>query len=387
VTAPTVTPAQATAQSLGTGAAGAALLHVELALTGTGTWHDAHEAITRAAAEPVDASPSGCLLHGAPALAFVLRAAQADGQPRYRDAAAALGRHVDRIARQRLDAARARIASGQPGTFSEHDLFYGLTGIGAVLLRTAPASDALGGILAYLTRIVTRPLTLDGVQVPGWWAARDPDPLHPTPGGHANFGVAHGAAGILAFVSLAAVSGHAVEGQHEAIAMLCDWYDRWAQDTSDGRWWPEWLTLSDLRADRPTQRGPGRPSWCYGTPGIARALQLAAIATADPARQAAAEHALAASLAPQHLATLAGPGLGRGSACPSPSAARAAADAITPAIASRLPGTAAALTASAGAGTGSPALLTGDAGTRLAVETARRCAAPISGWDSCLLLA
>jgi hypothetical protein len=387
VTASTITPAQATAQSLDTGAAGTALLYVELALTGAGTWREAREAITRAAAEPVDASPSGCLLHGAPALAFVLHAAQADGQPRYRDAAAALGPYVDRIARQRLDAARARIASGKPGTFSEHDLFYGLTGIGAVLLRTAPDSDALGAILGYLTQIVTRSLALDGVQVPGWWAARDPDPLHPTPGGHANLGTAHGAAGILAFVSLAAISGHAVDGQHEAIAVLYDWYDRWAQDAPDGRWWPEWLTLSDLRAGRPSQRGPGRPSWCYGTPGIARALQLAAIATTDPARQAAAEQALAASLAPGRLATLTSPGLCHGLAGAYQAAARAAADAITPAVARRLPGAAAALTAAASTSTGSTALLTGDTGTRLAAETARRSAAPISGWDTCLLIA
>lgn len=387
MTAPAITLAQAGAQSLDTGAAGTALLHVELALIGAGTWREAHEAITRAAAEPVDASPSGCLLHGAPALAFVLHAAQADGQPRYRDAAAALGRHVDRIARRRLDTACARIASGRPGTFGEHDLFYGLTGIGAVLLRTAPDSDALGAVLGYLTQIVTRPLALDGVQVPGWWSARDPDPLHPTPGGHANLGAAHGAAGILAFVSLAAIGGRTVDGQHEAIAVLCDWYDRWAQDTPDGRWWPEWLTLSDLRADRPGQRGPGRPSWCYGTPGIARALQLAAIATADPARQAAAEQALAASLAPERLATLTSPGLCHGLAGAYQAAARAAADAITPAVARRLPGAAAALTATASTSTGSTALLTGDTGTHLAAETARRSTAPISGWDTCLLLA
>lgn len=387
MTASPVTLAQATAQSLDTGDSGAALLHVELALTGAGTWRDAHDAIIRAAAEPVDASPSGCLLHGAPAIAFVLHAAQADGQPRYRDAAAALGRHVDRIARQRLDAAHTRITSGRPGTFSEHDLFYGLTGIGAVVLRTAPDGDTLGAILGYLTQIVTRPLALDGIQVPGWWAARDPDPLHPTPGGHANLGAAHGAAGILAFVSLAAIGGHAVDGQHEAIAMLCEWYDRWAQDTPTGRWWPEWLTLSDLHADRPAQRGPGRPSWCYGTPGIARALQLAAIATADPARQAAAERALAASLAPECLATLTSPGLCHGLAGAYQAAARAAADAITPAVARRLPGAAATLTAAASTRTGSTALLTGDTGTRLAAETARRSAAPISGWDACLLLA
>lgn len=387
MTAPTVTPAQAAAQSLDTGAAGTALLHVELALTGAGTWPDAHAAIIRATAEPVDGSPSGCLLHGAPALAFVLRAAQADGQPRYRDAAAALAGHTARIARQRLAAACTRITSGKPGTFSEYDLFYGLTGIGAVLLRTAPASDALGAILGYLTQIVTRPLTVDGVQVPGWWAARDPDPLHPAPGGHANLGAAHGAAGILALVSLAAIGGHAVDGQREAIAVLCDWYGRWAQDAPTGRWWPEWLTLSDLRAGRPAQRSPGRPSWCYGTPGIARALQLAAIATADPARQAAAEQALAASLAPERLATLTSPGLCHGLAGAYQAAARAAADAITPALASRLPGTAAALTAAASTRTGSTALLTGDTGTLLAAETVRRSAAPISGWDTCLLLA
>jgi lantibiotic biosynthesis protein len=385
VTAPLVTPAQATAQSLDTGAAGMALLHVEQALTGAGTWNHAHEAITRAAAEPIDASPSGCLLHGAPALAFVLHAAQADGQPRYQDAAGTLGRHVGRIARQRLDAARARITSGTPGTFVEHDLFYGLTGIGVVLLRMAPATDALGDILAYLTTIVTRPLALAGVQVPGWWSARDPDPGHPTPGGHANLGMAHGAAGILAFMSICAISGHAVEGQREAISALCDWYDRWGQDAPGGRWWPEWLTLSDLRTGRPSQQGPGRSSWCYGTPGIARALQLAAIATASPAGQAAAERALAASLAPGHLARLTGGGLCHGLAGTYQTAVRAAADAITPDITSRLPAIAATLTATTG--TGSPALLTGDTGTRLALETARRPGPPISGWDSCLLLA
>jgi hypothetical protein len=387
VTADQITPGREPAQSLA-GAAGTALLHVELALTGTGTWHDAHGAIIQGAAEPIDASPSGCLIHGAPALAFVLHTAQADGRPRYRDAAAALDLHVHRIARQRLTAAGVRMTEGTPGTFTDHDLFYGLTGIGAVLLRTAPASDTLSDILAYLTSIVTRPLAVDGTEVPGWWAARDPDPRHPTPGGHANLGMAHGAAGILAFLSLAANSGHAVHGQHDAIAALCRWYDTWEQNTAGGRWWPQWLTLSDLRAGHPSQRSPGRPSWCYGTPGIARALQLAAIATADPARQAAAEHALAAALVPQQLGILTGPGLCHGLAGTYQAAARAAVDAITPAIGGRLPAIGAMLAAGLpGGAAGQPGLLTGDTGTRLALETARRSAMPISGWDSCLLLA
>lgn len=39
------------------------------------------------------------------------------------------------------------------------------------------------------------------------------------------------------------------------------------------------------------------PSWCYGTPGIARALQLAALATGNRTRRATAERALIGCLA------------------------------------------------------------------------------------------
>jgi hypothetical protein len=385
VTAPAVIPGNAPAQSLAKGAAGTALLHIELAVNGSGTWDDAHAAITRAASQPLDASPSGCLLHGAPALAFTLSAANADGQPRYQAAARVLSLHVQRVARQRLAVAQARVASGVPGTFAEHDLFYGLTGIGVVLLRTNPGSDILAGILTYLARLVTRPLARRR-QVPGWWSARDPDQLHPTPGGHANLGMAHGAAGLLAFLSLTAIAGLTVDGQLEAITGLCDWYDQWRQDAPRGPWWPEWLTLDDLRAGHPGQQRPGRPSWCYGTPGIARALQLAGIAIASPDCQAAAEYALAASLAGPQLARLDSAGLCHGIAGIYQAAARAAADAITPAVAARLPGVADALTRRAADGDGSAALLTGDAGIRLALETARCCAPPASGWDACLLL-
>ncbi len=386
MTTPTINSRQAAAQSLAHGTAGLALLRIELALTGAGTWQDAHEALVLAASGPVDGSPSGCLVHGAPALRFVLNAAAADGQPRYQDAADALDRHLHRITRGRLDAAWGRMACETPGTFGEYDLFYGLTGLGLILLHTAPASDTLADVLTYLTRLVTQPLTLDGLQAPGWWATRDPDPLSPTPGGHANLGMAHGAAGILAFLALAARRGHTVEGQQDAIKSLCTWFDRWRQDSDDGPWWPQWLTRNDLRAGFPAQPAPGRPSWCYGTPGITRALQLAALATADPGRQAAAERALARCLAGPHLAKLPDAGLCHGLAGVYQTATRAAADAITPSLGAQMPELAAVLAARATTSDGSPALLTGDTGVRLVLETARRAALPVSGWDSCLLL-
>ncbi|WP_322769621.1 lanthionine synthetase LanC family protein, partial [Frankia sp. Cr1] len=143
MTVPTINGWQVETQSLAHGTAGIALLRVELALTGTGTWHDAHRALVLVTSGPLDGSPSGCLVHGAPALRFVLHTATADGQPRYHKAATALDRHVHRITRRRLDAAWNRIEQEVPGTFGEYDLLYGLTGLGLVLLRTAPASDTL----------------------------------------------------------------------------------------------------------------------------------------------------------------------------------------------------------------------------------------------------
>jgi hypothetical protein len=205
-------------------------------------------------------------------------------------------------------------------------------------------------------------------------------------GGHANLGTAHGAAGILAFLSLATIAGHAIDGQTTAIATLCGWYDTWEQNTGDGPWWPEWLPLADLRAGHPSQHAPGRPSWCYGTPGIARALQLAAIATNDPIRQAAAEYALAKSLQPQRLAQLTTGGLCHGLAGTYQTAIRAVADAITPDIAIRLPDLASLLTSTGVLASDTPELIAGQAGTRLALETLHRAAPPLSGWDSCLLL-
>ena len=378
--------ADASPLSLARGAAGIALLRVEQALAGSRTWADADSAVRKAAAVSVDAGPASGLFYGAPALTFVLYTACADGQPRYQTAAKELVGHVQRIARQRAASAIDRLGRGADGTFREYDLFYGLTGIGALLLRASPDTDALAEILRYLT-LLTRSRASRDPTVPGWWVGHDPDPLMPTPGGHANLGMAHGAAGILAFLSIAAIAGRNVDGLDEAIDGLTAFFDRWRQDSPDGPWWPQWLTRGDLLADHPTWPGPGRASWCYGTPGIARALQLAAIANADHSRQADAERDLAASVAGPQLTRLTEVGLCHGIAGAYQTAVRAAADAITPGIGACLPAMEKTLTDSAITADLGPGLLTGNVGLQLTLETLRRSALPISGWDSCLLLA
>lgn len=372
-------------QSLADGTAGHALLHVERARAGTGSWDAARARIRRLAAAPLDGGEHAGLYYGVPAVAFVLHCA-ADADPRYRPAAASLDPYLLRLARRRLAAATTRRRHGAAASFGEYDLFSGLTGLAALLLHRAPDSDVLGDALRYLVGL-TEPRQQDGARVPGWWVGHDPDPILPTPGGHANVGMAHGAAGILAMLALAMRRGRVVDHHLDAIDRLTGWFDRWRHhDTDLGTWWPQWLTLDELATGRIHHLHPGRPSWCYGTPGIARALHLAAIATGDSVRRRDAEHVLAGCLTDRHLHLLTEPGLCHGLAGLYQTAHRAAADATSPTLAQRLPTLRDALerTSPATAPTGS-GLLTGHTGHQLAEHTARH-GTPHTGWDTCLLI-
>ena len=57
------------------------------------------------------------------------------------------------------------------------------------------------------------------------------------------------------------------------------------------------ISPSEWKTGTVGQPGPQRPSWCYSTPGLARAQQLAALALGDPPRQRRAENALAGCIA------------------------------------------------------------------------------------------
>jgi hypothetical protein len=195
----TLTEAESGAQSLASGTVGHALLAVERAVNGAGDWATAQRLIQQAAGR-VDAALHTGLYYGAPAIAFLLHTTAADGRDRYPAARQALDRHVRRLTRTRLTSATQRLRDGRPAAFAEYDLFTGLIGFGALLLHQAPGSDELGDLLTYLVRLA-EPRYHDGLHVPGWWVEHDPDPLYPTPGGHANLGMAHGAAGLLALLA------------------------------------------------------------------------------------------------------------------------------------------------------------------------------------------
>ncbi len=369
---------------MGTGTAGVALLHIERAAAGLGGWEVAHTWLAAAADGDISAGAQATLFFGAPALAFAVHAA-ADRPGRYERALQTLDIRVAAVTRRRLDQAHARIDRGNRPALAEFDLINGLTGLGAHLLRRDPHGDLIRQVLAYLVRL-TEPFGAE--DLPGWWTDLAPTGRQSThlPGGHGNFGMAHGISGPLALLSLATRHGIVAASQAEAIKRICAWLDVWRQDHETGPWWPETVTLEETRLGRPKQTRPMRPSWCYGTPGLARAQQLAGQATADIDRQRRAEHALIGCLTdPEQLRRITDHGLCHGSAGLFQTTWRIAADAYAPDLTAHLPDLAERLLTPdlPGAAIG---LLEGEAGLALALSTAAADEPPASRWDTCLLL-
>ncbi|MGQ0778183.1 MAG: lanthionine synthetase C family protein [Pseudonocardiales bacterium] len=371
-------------QSLAKGAAGVALLHLERTATGLSDADTAHTWLAAAADSDISAGPQATLFFGAPALAFAVHAA-ADRPGRYERALESLDARVAALTRSRLDQAHARIDRGDRPALAEFDLINGLTGLGAHLLRHDPNGTLIGEVLAYLVRL-TEPLGTE--DLPGWWTHLAPTGRRSADlsGGHGNFGMAHGISGPLALLSLAMRRGIAADGQAEAITRICSWLDTWRQDHDTGPWWPETITLDDTRCGRPTQTRPLRPSWCYGTPGLARAQQLAGQATADTDRQRLAEQALFGCLNdPEQLKRITDHSLCHGSAGLFQTAWHIAADAHTPGLTIHLAELAERLLTPEPADT-AIGLLQGSAGLALALSTAAADEPAASRWDTCLLL-
>ncbi|MFI1932369.1 lanthionine synthetase C family protein [Streptomyces sp. NPDC020330] len=400
-TAPSVL--QTRRQHLAYGPPGIALLHIERAANGLGPWQHAHGWLAAASHGFLTSGPDSHPFYGVPAFAHALACAADHLPDSYQRALGAMDRQIEIDVRRRLDAAHRRIDSRCLPQLAEYDTIRGLTGYGAYLLRRNSGSPVVRAVLDYCVRL-TEPIRQAGEDLPGWWTATGPSgsPDERFPGGHANTGTAHGIAGVLALLALAARKGTVTDGHLRALRTILTWLDCWQQEAGRGSTWPYWVTRSELRTGRRAASKLRRPSWCYGTAGLARAQQLAALATSDIERQITAESVLAAALTdPDQLGATTDHGLCHGFAGLAHIAGRTAADAH-PSTAGRLraaiPGllaavcpvdrdlerAATALVSGTGAG---PGLLDGAAGVALALLAADTAAPPQSAWDSCLLIA
>lgn len=273
------------AQSLADGHAGVGLLFAALA-HGESAYAKAAHAHLSAAVTGVRWPAREGLYAGLPAVAFAARTAIA----RPGEYAALLGKLDDQVAllaRRLVEQDAPRVATGAGGArMAGYDVVAGLSGIGRLLLAAGPehreTTQLVLAHLVALTHSVTEP---GGRTVPGWWTGdpillSEPDGV---PGGHFNAGLAHGIPGPLALLSLAYRAGVRVPGQDQAIRTIAEWL--LARRSPDGMGWPNIVPLeAELAAacGTPPELAEARTGWCYGTPGVARALQLAALALKEP---------------------------------------------------------------------------------------------------------
>lgn len=215
-----------------------------------------------------------------------------------------------------------RWAAGLAGCpWGVYDVIKGLSGIGRMLLAAphrarGAAAPGLTAALTTLTGVISNPAG----DLPGWWLPAEDHRL-PLAGelpasGAATTGMAHGVAGPLALLSLAARAGHTVPGQREAIRTAATWLLRWSD--SDARW-PAHVSGDALRSApdaRSLTAAPGRrDAWCYGAAGIGSAVAHAGRALHDVELVNAGRAAVAGiARRAAHEWDTGGPGLCHGSA-------------------------------------------------------------------------
>ncbi|WP_163505324.1 lanthionine synthetase C family protein [Fodinicola acaciae] len=181
-------------------------------------------------------------------------------------AALSAGQGNYRRLRQQLDtilppAILARAAAG-----ADFDLVNGLAGWIATLHDSERARD---DIIVRATELLAPAAKLRQLRIPASRLEEQQRVL--APHGYLDCGLSHGLPGLVAAL---AISAPLSDAALEALGYATDWLARQIVETTHGPSWPRFVLL-DENGDL---AGPGtlnRPGWCYGDPGVARAMWLA----------------------------------------------------------------------------------------------------------------
>ncbi len=191
---------------------------------------------------------------------------------------------IDQTVSEHIVVLLRQLSSSERGLSPSHyDLISGLTGVGAYLLERVQSgrdSDALSAILLWLC---TRTNSKDDLM--GFYTPRSMLPIQDKSkraykNGLINLGLSHGLPGLLMLLSLAWQNGIKCSGMQEAIERISQFIimNR-LETTTAGLNWPVACTFdgSIVRNATSTERCH-RAAWCYGAPGVARALYLSGVA-------------------------------------------------------------------------------------------------------------
>lgn len=192
-----------------------------------------------------------------------------------------------------VDDALLRLLSQANRWPAPHDLVEGVTGLGVYALERYPRPVAIECLRRVVERLHERVQHDEhGLY---WWTP--PEEIHEEwrklyPTGRADLGVAHGVAGAIAL--LGGICGVGIE--QTAARSLLEGAVRWllahSMATEAGPTFPLWVAPGFAPY-------PARSAWCYGDPGIAAALLMAARGVGDAGwEQAAVELACRAAELP-----------------------------------------------------------------------------------------
>jgi lantibiotic modifying enzyme len=167
-----------------------------------------------------------------------------------------------------IDEALAELLERYPET-GPYDLINGLTGLGVYALARWPrpsATQCLLGVVEQLDRQARH--DRDGVSwwTPPSWLGPRRDWYQP---GRVDLGVAHGIAGVIPFLARV----HRLGLARQTVGPLLDGAVSWLLAHMIGT--PSGPTVPFFIAEG-VEPGPARSAWCYGDPGVAAALLLAA---------------------------------------------------------------------------------------------------------------
>ena len=171
-------------------------------------------------------------------------------------------------------------------SFGMFDVISGLSGVGAYLLCRRDNEEISAALRAVLRSLVA--LTAEKNGIPNWYTPvhllGDETTMRLYPNGNLNCGLAHGIPGPLALMALATRYGVEVEGLEEATEKVAGWLVDTRVDDSWGVNWPTAVPLSpdDAPDEASAALEPSRSAWCYGSPGVARALWFAGEALDNP---------------------------------------------------------------------------------------------------------
>jgi hypothetical protein len=182
-----------------------------------------------------------------------------------------------------VDEALLRLLSRANLWPAPYDLVVGLTGLGVYSLQRCPRPLAIECLRRVVELLHERAQHDENGLY--WWTPLaeilDPEARKQYPAGRADLGVAHGVAGVIAL--LGGVCGAGVE-QATARPLLegaVRWLLAQSVPTEAGPTFPIWVAPG-------VQPWPARCAWCYGDPGIAAALLMAARGVGDAGWEEAA---------------------------------------------------------------------------------------------------